>query len=220
MAERSRRGTKDDHHHTGAEVLGLSWQDVDLDKRTLRVAQTVQRIGKQLVVAPPKTAGSQRTVPLPRVIVELLRRHTERQAERREALGDEWEEHRLVFPTGRGTPVEPRNLIRHFKGALTYAKLPDVRFHDLRHSCATMLIAQGIHPRTVMEILGHSQISVTMNTYGHTQPDVLRAASDAMDELFSPLKQETEPAEASAKERAAEEPKDPAAAEREDPIEE
>lgn len=197
------------------EVLGLRWQDVDLDKRTLRVAQTVQRIGKQLVVAPPKTAGSQRTIPLPRTIVELLRRHAERQAERREALGDEWEEHGLVFPTGRGTPVEPRNLIRHFKGALTYAELPDVRFHDLRHSCATMLIAQGIHPRTVMEILGHSQISVTMNTYGHVQPDVLRAASDAMDQLFSPQGNETASADSTPEEAATEEPKDPVADEEE-----
>jgi integrase len=168
------------------ELLGLRWQDVDFDRRTLRVAQTVQRIGKQLVVAPPKTAGSQRTIPLPSLIVEILRSHAERQAKRREALGDEWDEHGFVFPTGRGTPVEPRNLIRHFKQALKYAELPNVRFHDLRHSCATMLITQGIHPRTVMEILGHSQISVTMNTYGHIQPEVMRAASDAMDRLFTP----------------------------------
>jgi integrase len=166
------------------ELIGLRWVDVDLDQRTLRVEQTVQRIGKQLVIAAPKTAGSRRLLPLPAAAVRALREHATRQAQRHEVVGDDWKDHGLVFPTGVGTPVEPRNLVRHFKQALKKAELPDVRFHDLRHSCATMLIAQGVHPRTVMEILGHSQISVTMNTYGHVLPDTQRAAADAMDRLF------------------------------------
>lgn len=94
-------------------------------------------------------------------------------------------EHGLVFPSEVGTPMIPRNLLRHFKGALKQAGLPDsIRFHDLRHSCATFLIAQGVHPRVVMEILGHSQISVTMNTYGHVMPETQQEAIDKVDTVL------------------------------------
>ena len=164
------------------EVLGLRWIDVDFTAHTLRVEQTVQRVSGQIVLAQPKTSSSKRTLPLPNKVERALARHAERQAEER--MRDDWEDYGLVFPSERGTPMEPRNLVRHFKSLLERADLPDIRFHDLRHSCATMLIAQGTHPRTVMEILGHSQISVTMNTYGHVMPETQRAAAEALERLF------------------------------------
>jgi hypothetical protein len=121
------------------------------------------------------------------VLVRLLHDQQRRLAEERQELGDEWQDHDLVFPSERGTPLEPSNLHRHFKAALKQANLPHTtRFHDLRHSCATFLIAQGVHPRVVMEILGHSQISLTMNTYGHVLPETQREATTKVADLFGP----------------------------------
>jgi hypothetical protein len=117
--------------------------------------------------------------------VQLLTDHRRRQDVERQELGEGWQKHDLVFPSDRGTPLEPRNLHRHFKIALKRAGLPETtRFHDLRHSCATFLIAQGVHPRVVMEILGHSQISLTMNTYGHVLPETQREATTKVADLF------------------------------------
>lgn len=154
------------------EVLALRWADIDFKARTLRVIEG-------------KTASSARKLPLPETLVEALQTHWQRLQEERAALGVEWQEHGLVFPSEVGTPMIPRNLLRHFKGALKQAGLPDsIRFHDLRHSCATFLIAQGVHPRVVMEILGHSQISVTMNTYGHVLPETQQEAVSKVDAVL------------------------------------
>jgi integrase len=166
------------------EVLGLRWQDISLDQHTLRVAQTVQRIKGGLSLEPPKTERSARLLPLPVFVERALARHAERQALERRAAGEAWRDNDLVFPSAIGTPLDPRNLLRQFKELLLIAKLPGMRFHDLRHSCATTLIAQGVHPRVVQEILGHSQISTTMNVYGHVLDATRRVAAEAMDDLF------------------------------------
>jgi integrase len=167
------------------EVLGLRWEDIDFAAQTLRVALAVQRQYGRLVLVPTKTTASARVLPLPPVLLALLRQHQANQQQERAVYGADWEEHGLVFPSTRGTPLEPRNLIRHFKAVLERVGLPShIRFHDLRHSCATLLIAQGVHPRVVMEMLGHSQISVTMNTYGHVLPETQRQAARQLDELL------------------------------------
>ena len=166
------------------EVVGLRWEDIDLDAATLRVSGALQRINGKLVRSTPKTAASAATLPLPEVLVRLLCQHQERQA-LEQANTKDWQEHGYVFPSERGTPLEPRNLNRHFKSALKRADLPKtIRVHDLRHSCATLLIAQGVHPRVVMEILRHSQISVTMNTYAHVIPEQQRDATAKIAGLF------------------------------------
>lgn len=90
----------------------------------------------------------------------------------------------MVFTNKLGKPLEPRNLVRIFKRMLATAALPDLRFHDLRHSAASLLLVQGVHPRVVMETLGHSQISLTMNTYSHVYPALQREAADAMDTVL------------------------------------
>lgn len=167
------------------EALGLRWQDVDLEGKTLRIVMALQRIKGKLVLDAPKTRSSARQLPLPDVLVITMRAHHAAQEEERAAAGEEWQEQGLVFPTGTGTPTEPRNLVRHFKDALRAAELPDTtRFHDLRHSCATFLIAQGVHPRVVMEILGHSQIGITMDTYAHVLPESQRQAVDGIANMF------------------------------------
>ncbi len=120
-----------------------------------------------------KSARSSRTIALPAVAVAALRSHRVRQLEARLAAGGHWQDGGFVFTSSIGTPFEPRNVTRQFKALLTAAKLPDIRLHDLRHSCATLLLAQGVNPRVVMETLGHSQVSLHAE---HVQP---RAASPA-----------------------------------------
>lgn len=166
------------------EVLGLRWIDIDFAQHSLRIAQTVQRVHRRLVIEAPKTDRSARLLPLPVFMERALARHAERQVAERRVAGDDWDDQGLVFPSERGTPLDPRNLLRQFKELLVAADLPDMRFHDLRHSCATTLIAQGVHPRVVQEILGHSQISTTMNVYGHVLDATRRVAADAMDGIF------------------------------------
>ncbi len=136
------------------ELLGLRWQDVDLDGAKLEVVQTLQRVGGALRLVPPKTEDSAQTVPLPPLCVEALREHKRRQfAERGEAWPD-WEDHGLVFPSRRGTPMEPDNLRRSWGEIRTKAGLGATRLHDLRHTCVTLLLDLGTPPHVVREIVG------------------------------------------------------------------
>lgn len=166
------------------EALGLRWQDVDLDTGTLHVRRQLQRVAGQLRQVPVKTARSRRTLAMPPSIVGSLREHRRRQAQDQLLAGSRWRETGCVFTTSIGTPLEARNVVRSFKEILARAGLPDVRFHDLRHSCATLLLVQGVSPRVVMEILGHSQISLTMNTYSHVVPELQREAANRLDALL------------------------------------
>ncbi|MCA1586835.1 MAG: site-specific integrase, partial [Acidobacteria bacterium] len=104
--------------------------------------------------------------------------------ESRLALGAAWQEQGFVFTTPIGTPCDPHNLHKQFKALLATTDLPAVRIHDLRHSCATLLLAQGVDPRTIMETLGHSQISLTLNTYAHVLPKLQREAAAKMDAIL------------------------------------
>jgi integrase len=166
------------------EALGLRWCDVDLEAGTLRVVQTLQRTDGRLDLVPPKSERSRRRVPVPDVAVTALRRHrvqAETEAvERGEPLASE----SLVFTSVVGTPLEPRNVNRAFAALLAGAGLRHVRLHDLRHTCASLLLAQGVAPRVVMETLGHSAIAVTMNTYSHVLPIMQRDAADRMNDLL------------------------------------
>jgi integrase len=154
------------------EILTLRWSDIDLNNRSLTVRQS-------------KTEAGARTLPLPERLMTALQKHWLNLQEARRSLGTEWKEYGLVFPSEVGTPVSPRNLVRQFKSTLKRAGLPQtIRFHDLRHSCATFLVAQGVHPRVAMEILGHSRISVTMDTYSHVLSDVQKNALEDIDQLL------------------------------------
>ncbi|GAA6525039.1 site-specific integrase [Intrasporangium sp. DVR] len=170
------------------ELLALRWEDVDLDARALRVRGTVQRLGKGigLVTGSPKTGRSRRTLPLPRVLVATLKAHRAAQAAEREEAGSRWQDPGIVFATRRGTVIEPRNLNRLLDQSIERAGVRRIRFHDLRHTCASLLLAQGVSPRVVMELLGHTQLSMTTDLYGHVMPSSLRSAADALDGVFGP----------------------------------
>ena len=166
------------------EVLGLRWSDIDLDKRTLTVRNQLQRVGGELYEDSTKNRRT-RMIPLPLMCVPPLRWQRLRQAEQRRAAGDRWQgggNH--VFTTRNGLPVEPTNLARSFARVAADANLRKIRLHDTRHGCATILVAAGVPPRVVMEILGHSQIAVTMNVYAHVTTDTSRAAMGNMDRLL------------------------------------
>src|SRR5215831_1183431 len=141
------------------EALGLWWDDVDLKSGLLRVRRALQRQrGGGLVFTDPKTQRSKRTIPLPGQLITAQAAQKERQEKDRITAGSLWRRSLYVFTTLIGTPVEPRSDNHHFKKLLARAGLPPVRLHDLRHTAASLLLAQGGPARVVMEILGHSQI--------------------------------------------------------------
>ena len=166
------------------EILGLEWNDIDFDRGTLTINKSLQRVGGKLIHVEPKSARSRRTISLPKTAVHALHAHRARQLEERLLAGKRWQENNLVFPTSLGTPMDGRNVARSFKNALKKAGLPPKRFHDLRHTCASFLVAQGVHPRVVMEILGHSQISLTMDTYSHVLPEFRAEAAAQIEGLL------------------------------------
>jgi len=166
------------------EALGLRWQDVDVELGYVRVHKQLQRVDSVLTLVEPKTSRSRRTLVLPASIVQALRSHRERQLREREAAGGKWQEHDLVFTTSLGRPLEGTTVTRQFHGHLERAGLAQRRFHDLRHSCATLLLVQGVSPRVVMDVLGHSEIGMTMNTYSHVIPELRRDAADRMEALI------------------------------------
>jgi integrase len=187
------------------EILGLRWQDVDLVNGTLTICYSLQRVkrpkaekGKLELVA-PKTERSRRQIVLPQVAVSALYAHRACQEEERRSAGARWHDSGMVFTTGIGTMLDQRNMLRSFYALMDTrdpndpepdAKkkrrlFPQLRFHDLRHSAATLLLAQGVHPRYIMELLGHSSISLTMNTYGHVLDEMKKETARQMDAVFS-----------------------------------
>jgi integrase len=167
------------------EALGLRWDDVDFDANTVSVRHALQRVTGGLQLAEPKSDRARRTIAMPGLVAKALRTHRARQLTTRLAAGSRWQDSGFVFTTSIGTPMDERRVHARFKAALARAGLRAQRFHDLRHACASLLLAQGVHPRGVMEVLGHSQISLTMNTYSHVMPALLRDAADKMDAILS-----------------------------------
>src|SRR5262249_43866993 len=138
-----------------------------------------------LVLVETKTARSRRVVSLPDVCVAALRAHRVKQIQDKLLAGSRWIETGFVFTTGIGTPLDGETVGRRLRKLMVVAGLPPLRFHDLRHSAASLLLAQGVPPRVVMEVLGHSQIGVTMNTYSHVVPALVDAAAAAVDRVLA-----------------------------------
>jgi integrase len=163
------------------ELQGLKWEDVDLEAGTLQVRRTLSEPKGGYIFEAPKS-GKGRFVRCSQRAVEALRSHRARQnEEERLRVGPLWQDNGLVFPSGVGTPLLGGNLNRAFKDLLNRAGLPEIRFHDLRHTCATLLLRQGVNPKFVQELLGHADISLTLNVYSHVLPDMGDAAAGAMD---------------------------------------
>ena len=174
------------------EALALRWCDIDFVSRTLAVRQSLERIGGKRYGQPgklqfvePKTDRSRRTIAIPDSLVRALKAHRVSQAEERLISGSDWQDFGLIFCTTRGTPIEPSSSLQDFKRVLVKAGLPrSIRFHDLRHSAASLLLAQGVPLRSIMELLGHSTIGVTANTYAHVLPSAMREMADKMDAVL------------------------------------
>jgi integrase len=168
------------------ELLALKWSDVDLENATISVRRTITKSGTRLLLGEPKTKKSRRTIRLTEVATEALRDHLQRQMEEMECLGDLYEDHGFVFTTEVGTLINPTYLRkRSFAALLKRAKLPSVRFHDLRHTCATLLFGRGVHPKYVQELLGHANISITLDRYSHVIPSMGDHTARAMEDALS-----------------------------------
>ncbi|MER5921943.1 tyrosine-type recombinase/integrase [Streptomyces mirabilis] len=165
------------------EIIGLRWSDLDLDNRVLYVRQQTQRRRGVLYDDDPKSRR-RRVVPLPALCIAPLRWHRMRQSAARAKAGEKWQASGYVFTTRTGRQVEPRNVYRSFTRIADSAGIRVVRLHDARHGTATLLTAAGVAPRVVMEILGHSQISITMDVYTHVVQDTQREAMSHMDRLL------------------------------------
>jgi integrase len=175
------------------EATGLKWEDVDLETGELRVRQQLQRVGRRLVLQELKTEKSRRTLALPQVCLEALRTHRTRQLEERLKAGADWGDSGLLFTTyarrGKGRKVgaawHPRNVLRVLHGLLADADVPRARFHDLRHSAASLLIAAGVELVEVSMLLGHSELRVTADLYSHLQKQTAAMAARHMDAVLN-----------------------------------
>jgi len=167
------------------EILSLRWQDIDLQKNTLQVRHTVSYRGRgKFIEGEPKAEKSKRKITLPQFVVETLKRHRAMQLETRLQAGTRWVDNDLVFPNKRGAFMVPTTLSNHFFKLLEEIGLPHIRFHDLRHSAATLLLSMGVPMKVVQEILGHSTFNVTANLYSHVLPTMQQEAMSKMDSFF------------------------------------
>ena len=175
--------------HTGmrqGELLGLKWENVDLAANAIRVRHTLLRTKGRVILGEPKTKKSRRTVHLTGAASRALEEHLERQLKVMERLGDLYRDQGLVFTTEVGTPINPSNLRkRSFAPLLQKASLPRLRFHDLRHTCATLLLSKNIHLKYVQELLGHATVSITLDTYSHVLPGMGNQVADAMEDVLT-----------------------------------
>jgi integrase len=170
------------------ELLGLKWSDLDWKKATLRVQRQAQRVPVDgMVFMPPKTRAGRRTIKLGEETLHILRKHQDRQETDKAIAGKRWQENNLIFPSKVGTLQSPSNLLKEFKALLVEAGLRKIRFHDLRHTAASLMLNHGIPVLVVSKVLGHSKPSTTLDIYGHLIPIMQDDVARLMDELVTPV---------------------------------
>jgi len=167
------------------EAAGLGWSELDLDAGTLAVAQQLLEFDGRRVLVPPKSAASVRIIALDAETTAVLRRHRDRQLAHRLRMGRHYRDHGFVFAAPNGEPLHPDNLTRRFRRLVTQAGLPPVRLHDLRHGAATLTLAAGADLKVVQDLLGHSTIVLTADTYTSVLPEVHRQAAEATARLVT-----------------------------------
>jgi len=169
------------------ELLALKWQDINFSTGTLQIRRILTRVptrmpGKGYVESEPKTQKSRRSIVIAAFALESLKQHRIHQLEAKLKAGPLWQDHDYVFCTSIGTHLNPsKDVLDQLKMLLKEAGLPDIRFHDLRHSAATLLLSEGVHPKIVQELLGHNNISMTMDVYSHVLPGMQQDAIGRLD---------------------------------------
>jgi integrase len=170
-----------------SEALALQWKDIDFDRGTLSVRRGLHRVpGEGLVFTEPKTDRSRRTIAVPAPLIEALRRQRVAQNEERLVAGTEWDDWDLVFTQPNGRPLDKHSDYEAWIKLLNRAKVRHIRLHDGRHTAATLLLTAGVHPRVVMELLGHSQMRTTTDIYSHVMPALAQEAADRMAKTLWP----------------------------------
>lgn len=162
------------------EALGLRWEDVDLERGCLHVRRNRTVADGRPLEQAPKTQRSRRTVPLDGGTLAALREHAARQAEEARAAGEAWQASGYVFVNGLGLPLHPDNVSAAFRRLVAGLPVRQIRLHDLRHTCATLSLAQGVHPKVVADVLGHESVKLTLDTYSHAVPTLAREAVTAL----------------------------------------
>src|SRR6266487_2109060 len=166
------------------ELLALRWSDIDFDRRRLLVLHSVDFIPKYgYVEGKPKTAAGKRWISFPAFLLDMLKQHQAQQLRLRDNA-EKWEDRDLVFPNLSGGYLHPNHMGEKFRELLKEAGLPAIHFHDLRHSAATILLCMGVNVKVIQELLGHSDISVTLGVYGHLLPSMQQAVVDTWDGVF------------------------------------
>jgi integrase len=168
------------------ELLGLKWEDIDLTRGVLAVRRTISRgSAGTYTFGAPKTAHGRRSIALPTSAVKSLHRHRTKQLEARLGKGSAYKDQDLVFADALGEPIHPNTLTHQFKQLCARVGVPVIRIHDLRHTSATLMLANGEHPKIVQERLGHADVGMTLNRYSHVTMDMQRTAADRLDYLIS-----------------------------------
>jgi len=169
-------------------VLALRWSDIDFEKGMLHVQRTVSHIpGNSYFESEPKTKSGRRRIILPGVTIEALKVHRVCQDKARLEAGEKWRDREIVFANYSGGFLRGDTVLDLFYQLLKDAGLPPMRFHDLRHSAATILFAAGVNPKVIQELLGHSTISITLEVYSHVLPSMQQEAAGKMDDIFKNL---------------------------------
>jgi len=170
------------------ELLGLKWSDIDWRKGVVNIQRQLQRIERKgLFFVPPKTKAGRRQIKLGQGMLDRLAQHRKRQDLEQEAAGSRWQENDLIFPSSLGTPFEGHRILDEFKELLVKAGLPDMRFHDLRHTALSLLMDMGIAVTTVQQRAGHSKASVTTDIYGHSMSRSQEKAAEQIEKLITPV---------------------------------
>ena len=167
------------------EALALRWADIDLVEGRATIRRGLQRQrGLGMVFVEPKSSRGRRTVSFPRETIEVLAAHSRDLDRERSQAGEQWRENDLVFPSPVGRPRDMAYLSFTFHRGLERAGLPRLRIHDLRHTAATHLLNKNVHPKVVQDLLGHSTIAITLDTYSHVMPALAKEASAHMSSLL------------------------------------
>ncbi|WP_462409354.1 tyrosine-type recombinase/integrase [Neobacillus sp. Marseille-QA0830] len=166
------------------EVLAIRWQDVDFENKVIYVRQSLQPIKRIGLTFKEPKSGRSRSISITSSVIKELKKVYKQQFENKLLLGQDYHDYDLVFAQKNGNPIQPSELAKEYRKIISRTHLPYIRFHDLRHTHATLMLQQGVHPKVVSERLGHSTIGITMDTYTHVLPNMQKEAAQQFEQLI------------------------------------